>query len=404
MNDSKSPRKSRVSAHIQVIPKSGIREFFDIVVKMKDVISLGVGEPDFITPWHIREQSIFGIEKGHTAYTANAGKLTLRKEICSYVEKNFKVSYEPEGECLVTVGVSEALDLLFRAILTPGDEVIYHEPSFVSYPAEIAFAHGVPVAIPTYAENDFNFSEVQLRSKITSKTKAILINSPCNPTGAVFSLETLQMIARVAIEYDLLVISDEIYSELTYVERNDAIASFENMKDRTIFLHGFSKAFAMTGFRVGFACGPHDIIDAMTKIHQYAIMCANTSAQEAAEEALKNGEEAMKKMRQEYLMRRNFVVNALNEMGLPTRMPQGAFYVFPSIHKLGVTDREFAMGLLEEKKIAVVPGRAFGSSGEGYIRCSYATSMEKLKLAMKRMADYVQMLKEKQTHTNGNNT
>lgn len=389
MSDSPLSRKPRVAAHLEPIRKSGIREFFEIVSTMKDVISLGIGEPDFVTPWHIREHAVFGMEKGHTSYTSNLGKLSLRKAICRYVAENFGVEYNPDNECLVTVGVSEALDLAFRAIINPGDEVIYHEPSYVSYPAEIAFAHGVPVPIPTTVSEGFKLDPAKIRAAVTPKTRAILLNYPCNPTGAILDLETLKAIAKIATEHDLFVLTDEIYAELTYVERPPSIASLPGMKDRTIFLHGFSKAFAMTGFRLGYACGPADVIDAMMKIHQYAILCASITAQEAAEEALKNGKTAMEKMRMEYMQRRNVIVRRLNDAGLDCRMPEGTFYAFPSIRSTGIDAREFAIRLLQEEKVAAVPGTAFGEYGAGHLRCAYSTSMEQIKIAMDRLDNFM---------------
>lgn len=392
MSDFKLSR-NRVADHIQCIPKSGIREFFDIVSTMKDVISLSIGEPDFVTPWHIREQAVFGMEKGHTSYTSNLGKLSLRKALCRYVEEEFGVSYHPEKECLVTVGVSEALDLVFRAILNPGDEVIYHDPSYVSYPAEIAFAHGIPVSVRTEEKDGFRFDPERIRQAITPKTKAILLNFPCNPTGAVLDLETLAAIAAIVIENDLLLITDEIYAELTYIDRLPTIASLPGMKERTLFLHGFSKAFAMTGFRLGYVCGPHDIIDAMMKIHQYAILCASITAQEAAEEALKNGRPSMEKMREEYRQRRNVIVKRFNEIGLPCRMPDGTFYVFPSIEGTGMSARDFSIKLLEEQRVAAVPGTAFGPGGAGHIRCAYSTSMAQIQEALTRIEIFMKKIK-----------
>jgi len=390
MKDLKSVRKSnRVAEHIKIVPKSGIRDFFELVNGVKDVVSLGIGEPDFITPWRIREAAIYSIEKGQTSYTSNLGLLSLRKEICRYVGEHYGVKYQPETECIVTVGVSEALDLIMRAVLNPGDEVIYHEPCYVSYKAEIAMAHGVPVPVETYQENEFALDPRDLESKITSKTKLIVLNFPCNPTGATLSTEQKKEIAEIAIRHDLLVITDEIYSELTYEGRTESIASLPGMRDRTVFLHGFSNAFAMTGFRVGYACGPDDLIDAMMKIHQYSMLCAAITAQRAAEEALKNGEKEMLRMREEYRQRRNVIVARLNEMGLKCLMPRGAFYVFPRIAETGMTSLEFAHRLLKEKKVAVVPGTAFGPCGEGYVRCSYASSMDEIVEAMAKMKEFM---------------
>ena len=329
MNDSKSVRRPLVADHIKDLPKSGIRAFFDLVNTMDDVISLGVGEPDFTTPWTIRESGIFSLEKGHTSYTSNLGTIALRREICDYVASDYHVQYSPENECIVTVGVSEALDIAIRALVNPGDEVIYTEPCFVSYPAEVRMAHGVPVPVETYAKDGFALDPEVLRSKITPRSRVLLLNFPCNPTGAVMSQEGLEKIAEIAIENDLVVITDEIYSELTYEGTHVSIASLPGMRDRTIFLHGFSKAFAMTGWRVGYACGPHEIIDAMMKVHQYAIMCASTTAQEAALEALRNGRRAMNEMRESYRERRNLMVAGFNRIGLDCLMPKGAFYTFP---------------------------------------------------------------------------
>ncbi len=393
MSDSPLPHKF-IAKHTLGIPKSGIREFFDIVTTMKDVVSLGIGEPDFVTPWIIREQAVYGIEKGHTSYTSNLGRIQLRRLICEYLASDFGVSYHPEKECLVTVGVSEALDLAFRAILDPGDEVIYHEPCYVSYAAEIALAHGVPVPVQTTAEHNFVPQVADIERAITPRTKAILLNFPCNPTGAVLTQSDIDAIAKLAIKHDLLVLTDEIYAELTYIKRPPTIASLPGMKERTIFLHGFSKAFAMTGFRLGYACGPVEIIDAMMKIHQYSILCAPTAAQEAAEEALRRGKPEMERMRDEYMQRRNFICSRLNKMGLTCRVPDGTFYVYPSIVDTGKTSRDFAVELLKEQHVAVVPGGAFGASGEGHIRCAYSTSMAQLLVAMDRMEEFMKKIKQ----------
>ncbi len=374
-----------VADHIRTLPKSGIRKFFDLVNTMDDVISLGVGEPDFTTPWCIRESGLYSIERGHTAYTSNLGMLSLRKAICSYVERHYGASYDPARECIVTVGVSEALDLTLRTLLNPGEEVIYTEPCYVSYPAEIVMAHGVPVPVTTRVEDGFAITPEALAAKITPRTKAILLNFPCNPTGATMPMKYLRAVADLAKKHDLVVITDEIYSELTYDEEHASIASLPGMTERTIFLHGFSKAFAMTGWRVGYACGPKEIIDGMMKIHQYAIMCASTVAQEAALEALNRGEKEMLKMRESYRLRRNFFVKELNELGLPCLMPKGAFYAFPSIKGSGMDDVEFASELLKREHVAVVPGSAFGPGGTGFVRCCYATSREDLKEALARM-------------------
>ena len=387
-------KRCRVAPHIQNLPKSGIRAFFDLVNEMKDVVSLGVGEPDFVTPWTIRETALYSLERGHTCYTSNLGSLSLRKAICSYLESDFGVEYKPQNECLVTVGVSEALDLAIRAILSPGDELIYHEPCYVSYPAEIRMAHGVPVAIPTYAKDRFALDPAELEKAITPRTKAILLNFPCNPTGATLSLKQTKAIADIAIKHDLIVLSDHIYSELTYGPMTPSIATLPGMKERTVFLHGFSKAFAMTGLRVGYACGPADIIDAMMKIHQYSMLCAPVTSQDAAEEALLSAKNDMERMREEYKTRREVIVKRLNEIGLDCLMPEGSFYVFPDIRSTGLSSHDFAMRLLEEQKVAVVPGPAFGDCAEGYIRCSYATSLEKINIAMDRMEAFVKNLKK----------
>ena len=390
MNDSKFARKSFVAEHIASLPKSGIRKFFDLVNTMDDVISLGVGEPDFTTPWTIRESGIFSIEKGHTSYTSNLGTMQLRRAISDYVAKNYGVTYNPVNQCLVTVGVSEALDIAMRAVLDPGDEVIYTEPCFVSYPAEVRMAHGVPVPVETYAKDDFALDPEVLKTKLTPKSKVLLLNFPCNPTGAVMNRQQLEKIAEIAIEHDLLVFTDEIYSELNYGEKHVSIASLPGMAERTIFLHGFSKAFAMTGWRVGYACGPVDVIDAMMKIHQYSIMCASTTAQEAATEALRNGAKYMEEMREKYRERRDIMVKGFNDLGLKCIVPQGAFYAFPSIASTGLSSTEFAEKLLKSQRVAVVPGNAFGACGEGFIRCCYAASSEEIIEALKRIGKFLE--------------
>jgi aminotransferase len=395
MKDSKSHLdKSKVAGHIASLPKSGIRDFFELVNSMgSDVISLGIGEPDFVTPWHIRESAIFSLERGHTSYTSNLGLLALRKEISSYVLKNYGIEYDPVAECIITVGVSEALDLLIRAITSPGDEIIYHEPCYVSYASEIKMAHGVPVPVVTRQENSFELNPKDIEKAITPRTKAILINFPCNPTGASMNAAGLSKIAEIARRHDLIVITDEIYSELTYDGEHCSIASLPGMKERTVFLHGFSKAYAMTGFRLGFACGPHDLIDAMMKIHQYSMLCAPITAQEAAIEALRHGTDEMIKMKNEYNRRRNLIVERLNHAGLDCVMPKGAFYAFPSIAKTGIKSMEFSSRLLKESKVAVVPGTAFGSCGEGFVRCAYATSFENILEAMNRIQSFVKGLR-----------
>ena len=385
MKNLKLPHKQLIADHIAGLPRSGIRDFFELVIGMEEVISLGVGEPDFATPWHIREATIYSLEKGHTSYTSNLGLLSLRKEICRYLRKEYQLNYIPEKECIITVGVSEALDLILRAIINPGDEIIYHEPCYVSYGPEIIMAGGKPVPLVTQEKNAFSLNPDQLAGLITSKTKAILLNFPCNPTGALLSPGQLKKIAAIAMAHDLLVITDEIYSELVYDDEIFSIASLPGMKERTIFLHGFSKAFAMTGYRIGYACGPAELIEAMMKIHQYSMLCASIIAQEAAIEALKNGAAEKEKMRRKYGERRDFIVDQLNEMGMKCLKPKGAFYVFPNISAFGLSSKEFATRLLKEKNVALVPGTAFGACGEGYVRCAYAASMENIIEAMDRI-------------------
>ena len=388
-------KKSRLAEHIAGLPKSGIRDFFELVNKMNDVISLGVGEPDFITPWTIRENAIYSLDNGKTSYTSNLGLLSLRKAICNYIAENYKVEYNPENECIVTVGVSEALDLVIRAITNPGDEIIYHEPCYVSYVPEIRMAFGIPVSVNTYEKNGFALDPEDLERAITPKTKAILLNFPCNPTGATINIKQMKSISDLAVKHDLIVLADLIYSELVYdSDIMPAISSLPGMKERTVFLHGFSKAFAMTGFRIGYACGPADIIDTMMKIHQYSMLCAPITAQEAAEEALKNSICDREIMRREYRSRRNVIVKRFNDAGLPCVMPDGAFYVFPNITSTGLSSIEFATRLIQEKKVAVVPGSAFGSCGEGYIRACYATSMEGIREATARIKEFVKELKK----------
>lgn len=385
-----------IANHVRGIPKSGIRDFFEIVQSMKDVISLGIGEPDFHTPWHIREAAIYSLERGRTGYTSNLGTPELRKAIAKYVAQHYHVSYDPLKEVIVTVGVSEAIDLALRALLNPGDEVLYHEPCYVSYSPSIVLAHGVPVAVATDPDKNFSLTAEAIAEKVTPRSKVLMLNFPTNPTGGTLSREELQKIAAICIKHDLIVLSDEIYSELTYDDgEHVSIASIEGMRDRTVFLHGFSKAFAMTGFRIGYACAPPPITDAMMKIHQYGILCASTMAQDAALEALENGAADMELMRKEYEARRNFIVHSFNDMGLPCFKPLGAFYVFPRISSTGLTSREFSLQLLEKKKVAVVPGTAFGPSGEGFVRCSYATGLDQIRVAMDRIAEFVAELKQK---------
>jgi aminotransferase len=388
--------KKHIANHVRDIPKSGIRDFFEIVQSMHDVISLGIGEPDFHTPWRIREAAIYSLERGHTGYTSNLGLPALREKISTYVTKHFKVTYDPKTEIIVTVGVSEAIDLALRALLNPGDEVLYHEPCYVSYSPSVALAHGKAVSVPTRAEENFTLTAEALAGKITPQSKVLMLNFPCNPTGATQTRAELEKIAKLCIQHDLVVLTDEIYSELTYDgAEHVSIAALPGMRERTVFLHGFSKAFAMTGFRVGYACAPPILTEAMMKVHQYAILCANTMAQDAAIEALDSGARDVEAMRKEYELRRNFIVRSLNDMGLETFKPYGAFYVFPKITSSGLSSRDFSMQLLEKKQVACVPGPAFGPSGEGFIRCSYATSLEKIKEAMERMAEFVSEVKPK---------
>lgn len=391
MSGSKSLR-SRVAPHVRDIPRSGIRDFFDIVSTMKDVISLGIGEPDFDTPWHIREAAIHSLEQGVTSYTSNLGLLSLRKALSAYVQRTFGVTYDPASEILVTVGVSEALDLAVRALLEPGDEVLYHEPCYVSYNPVIVFAHGKPVAVETRAENGFRLTRADLEAKVTPRTRLLMLNYPNNPTGATLRPEDVRAIADFAVQHDLIVITDEIYAELTYDGKHTSIASLPGMKERTIFLHGFSKAWAMTGFRLGYACAPAELTEAMMKIHQYTMLCAPITAQEAAVEALTQPEEDIEEMRSEYQRRRNFLHNSFTEMGLSCAKPAGAFYAFPSIAHLGLSSREFALKFLDEEKVAMVPGTAFGRCGEGFVRAAYATGMDDLKEAMRRLQHFIKRL------------
>jgi len=392
MSDSKSAPESRVAEHLAVVPRSGIRDFFEIVSTRQDVISLGIGEPDFVTPWHIREESIHALGRGETSYTANLGLIELRREIAAYVQRSYGVEYDPRTEVLVTVGVSEALDLAIRALINPGDEVIYHEPCYVSYAPVVAFAHGRAVAAQTCHEDGFRLKRDQLEALVSGRTKAIMLNFPTNPTGAVLLRKDLEQIADFAVRHDLIVLSDEIYSELTYEAERISIASLPGMKERTVFLNGLSKAWAMTGFRIGFACAPPGLIEAMMKIHQYTMLCAPVLGQRAAVEALRSGNDDMLEMREAYRRRRNFIHAALNEMGLNCHKPNGAFYAFPHIGHLGLSSCDFALRLLDEEKVACVPGTAFGSSGEGYLRCAYAADMEEIKEAMDRMAEFVARL------------
>ena len=379
------------------IKPSGIRKFFDIVSEMKDAISLGVGEPDFDTPWHIRDEGIYSLEKGRTFYTSNAGLKELKMEICNYMKRKQNIEYNYNDEVIVTVGGSEAIDIALRAMLNPGEEVIIPQPCYVSYEPCTILAGGVPVIIDLKAENEFRLTAEELEAAITEKTKCLILAFPNNPTGAIMTKEDLEKIAKIIIEKDIIVISDEIYAELTYDREHVSIASLPGMQERTILINGFSKAYAMTGWRLGYACGPANIIGQMTKIHQFAIMCAPTTSQYAAVEALKNGDNDVAQMREAYNQRRRFLMHAFREIGLPCFEPFGAFYVFPCIKEFGMTSEEFAMKLLEEEHVAVVPGTAFGDCGEGFLRISYAYSIDDLKVALERLGRFVKRLKEKQT-------
>jgi aminotransferase len=385
---------TRIADHVRDIPRSGIRDFFEIVQTMDDVVSLGIGEPDFATPWHIREAAIYALEKGRTGYTSNLGLPRLRRSIADYVRKKFGLKYEPLSEILVSVGVSEAIDLALRALLNPGDEVLYHEPCYVSYAPSITLARGVARAIETRAEDGFSLRADALEKAITPRTKVLMLNFPTNPTGATMTAAQWEPIAEICVQHNLVVLTDEIYSELTFEEGTHAtITACTGMQERTVFLHGLSKAFAMTGWRVGYACAPAPLIEAMMKIHQYAILCAPIMGQDAAIEALDRGEESVATMRREYERRRNFITSALNDMGLECLKPKGSFYVFPKISSTGLTSREFSMRLLHEHRVAVVPGTAFGPSGEGHVRCSFATGLDQIKTAMERLAVFVAALR-----------
>ena len=375
------------------IKPSGIRKFFDIVSEMKDAISLGVGEPDFETPWHIRDEGIYSLEKGRTFYTSNAGLKELKVEICNYMKRKQNIDYNFKNEVIVTVGGSEAIDIALRAMINPGEEVIIPQPCYVSYEPCTVLAGGVPVIIDLKAENEFRLTAEELEAAITEKTKSLILAIPNNPTGAIMTKEDLEKIAKVIIEKDIIVISDEIYAELTYDREHVSIATLPGMRERTILINGFSKAYAMTGWRLGYACGPANIIEQMTKIHQFAIMCAPTTSQYAAVEALKNGDEDVKEMREAYNQRRRYLVNAFREMGLECFEPFGAFYVFPCIKEFGMTSDEFATSFLEVEKVAAVPGTAFGNSGEGFLRISYAYSLDNLKIAMERFKRFVEKLR-----------
>lgn len=381
--------RNPLSDKIVQIPPSGIRKFFDIVSEMSDAISLGVGEPDFDTPWHIREEGIYSLEKGRTFYTSNAGLRPLKVEICEYLKRRCDVLYDPDHEVLVTVGGSEAIDIGLRAMLNPGDEVLIPQPSYVSYMPCVVLADGVPVVIELEEKDQFKLTPEKLLEKITDKTKILVLPFPNNPTGAIMEKEELEEIARIVIEKDLFVISDEIYSELTYSQRHYTIAAFPGMKERTILINGFSKAYAMTGWRLGYACAPANILEQMLKIHQYAIMCAPTTSQYAAISAMKNGDGDVAMMRESYNQRRRYLLHAFKEMNIDCFEPLGAFYTFPNISRFGMSSEDFATTLLKEEKVAVVPGTAFGDCGEGFVRISYAYSLESLKEALGRIERFV---------------
>ncbi|MFG6330409.1 MAG: aminotransferase class I/II-fold pyridoxal phosphate-dependent enzyme [Lachnospiraceae bacterium] len=388
--------RNPLSDTIVNVKPSGIRKFFDLVSEMKDAISLGVGEPDFDTPWHIRDEGIYSLEKGRTFYTSNAGLKELKEEIAAYLKRRIHVEYDPVHEILVTVGGSEGIDIAMRAMLNPGDEVLIPQPSYVSYEPCAVLAGGKPVIIELKEENEFRLTAEELLESITEKTKLLVLPFPNNPTGAIMEREDLEKIARVIVEKDIFVLSDEIYSELSYKGEHVSVTSLPGMRERTILINGFSKAYAMTGWRLGYACGPKEIIEQMFKIHQFAIMCAPTTSQYAAVEALKNGDGDVEKMREAYDQRRRYLMHAFREMGLRCFEPYGAFYVFPCIKEFGMTSEEFANRFLAEEKVAVVPGTAFGDCGEGFLRISYAYSLENLKIALERLQRFVDRLREEQ--------
>ena len=388
--------RNPLSQTIVNIKPSGIRKFFDLASERENIISLGVGEPDFETPWHIRDEGIYSLEKGKTFYTSNSGLVELRQEICNYYRRRFNVSYDTKKETIITVGGSEAIDIALRAMLDPGDEVIIPQPCYVSYEPCTILAGGKPVIIELKNENDFRLTAAELTEALTDKTKVLILPFPNNPTGAIMDKNDLEAIAKICIEKDIFVLSDEIYAELTYSGDHVTIASIPGMRERTIVINGFSKAYAMTGWRLGYALGPEEIIAQMMKIHQFAIMCAPTTSQYAAVEAIKNGDEDVKKMRASYDQRRRFLMNAFREMNLPCFEPFGAFYVFPDIREFAMTSEEFAFALLDAQSVAVVPGTAFGDSGEGFLRISYAYSIEKLKIAMERISLFIEELRNKQ--------
>lgn len=388
-------KKSPVNTTITGIAPSGIRKFFDIVAEMKDAISLGVGEPDFDTPWRVRDEAIYSLEQGRTFYTSNSGLMELKEAIAGYLDRKYDLHYHPKNEIMVTVGGSEAIDLAFRAMLEPGDEVLIPQPSYVSYVPCAVLAGGVPVTIDLKEENEFRLTAQELEEHITDKTKILVLPFPNNPTGAIMEKEDLDAIADVILRHDIYVMTDEIYSELTYGTEHVSIASLPGMKERTVYINGFSKAFAMTGWRLGYACAPNEILEQMLKIHQFAIMCAPTTSQYAGVEAVKHCDKEVAAMREEYDGRRRYLLERLRGMGLTCFEPYGAFYMFPSIKEFGMTSEEFATRLLERKKVAIVPGTAFGACGEGFLRISYAYSLESLKVALDRIEEFVTELREK---------
>ncbi|MBR6576618.1 MAG: aminotransferase class I/II-fold pyridoxal phosphate-dependent enzyme [Akkermansia sp.] len=382
-----------LSKQVMDMPRSGIREFFDLATGSKDIISLGVGEPDFVTPWNIREAAIRSLERGHTTYTSNYGLESLRRAISTYVQGFFHVEYDPLCEILPTVGVSEAIDLALRCLLNPGDEVLYHEPCYVSYAPTVMMAYGIPIAVETNIDDLFALNPAKLEAAITPRTKVLMLNFPTNPTGSIAPRKTLEEIAAICIKHDLFVLTDEIYSELRYDdEEHTSIAALPGMKERTLLLHGFSKAFAMTGLRLGYACGPKELIEQMMKVHSYTMICPTITSQEAGIEALENGVEAMLDMRESYHKRRDYIVGRFNDMGMDCHLPGGAFYTFPSIRRFGISSKEFALRLLMEHKVAAVPGTAFGACGEGYLRCCYATAQNLLEQACDKMARFCESL------------
>ncbi|HEU0011361.1 MAG TPA: aminotransferase class I/II-fold pyridoxal phosphate-dependent enzyme [Verrucomicrobiae bacterium] len=390
------PMDPFIADAVRDIPRSGIRDFFDLVQGMQGVISLGVGEPDFVTPWHIREAAIYALERGRTSYTSNLGLLKLREAIAAHLAERFQLHYSPNNQVLIAVGVSEAMDLAFRALINPGDEVLYHEPCYVSYAPGIAMTHGKPVPAPCRAEDHFAVRAEAIEKLITAKSKLLVLNFPTNPTGGTMTRAELEKIAALVQRHNLVVLTDEIYAELTFEGDHVSIASLPGMIGRTVFLHGFSKAYAMTGFRIGYACGPAEIIEAMMKVHQYTMLCASIISQEAALEAIVHGEPDTSSMREQYRLRRNYIVDALNKMGLQCHLPRGSFYAFPNIASSGLTSKEFAVRLLNEEKVACVPGSAFGPGGEGFLRCCFATGLDKIEEACDRMARFVGRLKDRQ--------